>query len=518
MNKWMYPLLVAVLIVFISGCSSKANKDTKSKDEKKALVIAYDRDAETLNHIKTSDYHNALTYIFDKLVSRDNDFNFHPGLAEKWETSEDGLKWTFYLKKNVTFHDGSKLTAHDVKWTIDTIKDPETASPAQSEFEPIKEIVVEDDHTLSILLDKPYPNLLFRLSSTAAGIISKDAYEKYGDEYGSKYAIGTGPYKLKEWIKGDKIVLEKNPDYEWGPEWMENNGKPLIGEIVMKMIPEENLRMMELEAGNVHIVRDLTPTMMGSIEKNADIEIFTGGAPRLGYLAFPTDKEPFNDVKVRRALNHAINKKEIIDHVFRGHAEVAHGYLPPILKEEYYEGSEKDGYEYNVEKAKQLLKEAGYGDGLTLNLAAENASNYGRLAEVLQAQLLEVGIKTDIQLYESSSYTDILKEGKQELFLRMYGWQNADILDWFLSSKQFPFPNHSRWQDQKTDDLIQAAEQVPTWEERVKGYHEVQKYLIEQAVWVPIYIPSNSIAVRKEVQNFKFDPIAPDYNDGVYME
>lgn len=267
MNKWMYPLLVVVLIVFISGCSSKANKDTKSKDEKKALVIAYDRDAETLNHIKTSDYHNALTYIFEKLVSRDNDFNFHPGLAEKWETSEDGLKWTFYLKKNVTFHDGSKLTAHDVKWTIDTIKDPETASPAQSEFEPIKEIVVEDDHTLSILLDKPYPNLLFRLSSTAAGIISKDAYEKYGDEYGSKYAIGTGPYKLKEWIKGDKIVLEKNPDYEWGPEWMENNGKPLIGEIVMKMIPEENLRMMELEAGNVHIVRDLTPTMMGSIEK-----------------------------------------------------------------------------------------------------------------------------------------------------------------------------------------------------------------------------------------------------------
>lgn len=502
-----------------SGTTESTDADNQaSADGGGTLVIAYDRDAETLDHIKTSDYHNALVYIFDRLVIRDQDFNFHPSLAKEWEVSDDGLTWTFYLKENVKFHDGSELTAHDVKWTFDTIKDPEVGSPAMNDFEPIKEVIAEDDHTVVIKLENPYPNLLFRLSNTVAGIMSKDAYEKYGDEYGTKYVIGTGPFKLKEWVQGDKIVLEKNEEYDWGPDFMENNGKPQLDEIVMKIIPEENLRLMELEVGNVHIVRDLTPTMIDSIKDNEDIEIFTGGAPRLGYLAYATDKEPFNDVRVRRAINHAINKQEIVDHVFRGYAEVAHGYLPPVLTEEYYPDSEKISYEYDVEKAKELLKEAGYEDGLKFTLAAENASNYGRIAEVLQAQLKEVGIETKIQMYESSSYTDMLKDGQQELFLRMYGWQNADILDWFLNSKQFPYPNHSRWQDEKTDQMIQEAESMPTWEERVEKYHELQKYLIEQAVWAPIYIPSNSVAVRKEVENFKYDPIAPKYQDGVRMK
>lgn len=494
---------------------SNGSNETSIKD---ALVIAYDRDAETLDHLVTSDYHNALIYIFDRLVTRDSDFNYHPSLAEDWEVSEDGLTWKFYLKENIKFHDGSELTAHDVKWTLDTIKDPETGSPAQNDFEPLTEIVVEDDHTVVIKLENPFPNMLFRLSSTPAGIMSKDSYNKYGDEYGSKYAIGTGPYKLKEWTQGDKIILEKNPEYDWGPEFMENNGVPQIEEIVMKIIPEENLRLMELEVGNVHIVRDLTPTMIETIEDNDEIEIFTGGAPRLGYLAYATDKEPFNDVRVRKAINHAINKQEIVDHVFRGYAEVAHGYLPPILAEEYYTDSEKDGYDYDVEKAKSLLKEAGYEDGLKFTLSAENASNYGRIAEVLQAQLREIGIETEIQMFESSSYSDMLQEGNQELFLRMYGWQNADILDWFLNSKQIPFPNHSRWQDEKTDEMLMEAERVPTWEERVEKYHGIQKHLIEQAAWAPIYIPSNSIAVRKEVENFKYDPIAPKYQDGVKLK
>lgn len=532
LRKFMVGLTFILLTTFLlSACvsqppeeetdgnsSSNVSNSSNETSNEDALIIAYDRDAETLDHLVTSDYHNALIYIFDRLVIRDSDFNYHPSLAEKWEVSEDGLTWKFYLKENVKFHDGSELTAHDVKWTLDTIKDPETGSPAQNDFEPLTEIVVEDDHTVVINLEDPFPNMLFRLSSTPAGIMGKDSYDKYGDEYGSKYAIGTGPYKLKEWTQGDKIVLEKNSEYDWGPEFMENNGVPQIEEIIMKIIPEENLRLMELEVGNVHIVRDLTPTMIETIEDNDEIEIFTGGAPRLGYLAYSTDKEPFNDVRVRQAINHAINKQEIVDHVFRGFAEVAHGYLPPILAEEYYADSEKDGYDYDVEKAKSLLKEAGYEDGLKFTLSAENASNYGRIAEVLQAQLREIGIETEIQMFESTSYSDMLQEGNQELFLRMYGWQNADILDWFLNSKQFPFPNHSRWKDEKTDEMLMEAERVPTWEERVEKYHGIQKYLIEEAVWAPIYIPSNSIAVRKEVENFKYDPIAPKYQDGVRLK
>lgn len=506
--------IILAVVLALSGCGQQAEEAPK----KKVLVLAYERDAETLDHIKAGVYSDALVYIFDRLVTRDYQFNYKPGLAEKWETSPDGLKWTFYLKKGVKFHDGKPLTAHDVKWTIDKIIDPKTGSPAKSDFKAVKKVNVKDDHTVEIVLHHPFPNLLFVLSNTAAGIASKEAYEKYGNEYGSKYVIGTGPYKLKEWKKGDRLVLVKNPYYKWGPDWMENNGAPIIDEIVMRMIPEETSRMMELEAGNVHITRDVSATMLQKLKQSSEVKILTSESTRLGYLAYATDKKPFTDVRVRRAINHAINKEEIIKYVFRGTAKPAYGYLPPILKDEYYPDSEKIGYEYNPEKAKQLLKEAGYGNGLKLKLAAENTSEFRKLAEVLQNQLKQVGIEVDIQLYDSSSYTAMLKEGKQELFLRVYSWPNADILDWFLLSGQFPYPNHSRWKDAKTDEMIMKASRSLTWEERAAGYHEVQKHLIRQAVWAPIYIPNKDIAVRKEVKNFKPHPWLPQLNDGVDLE
>ncbi|MGI6660026.1 MAG: ABC transporter substrate-binding protein [Dethiobacteraceae bacterium] len=507
-------LLVVLLTVtsFLTGCGqSSGDPDEPAVKE---LVIAFDRDAEILDTIKTSWFSDGLIYIHDRLISRDYEFNYRPGLAESWETSEDGLVWTFKLKEGVKFHDGTPLKASDVKFTIESIIDPEVASPSASDLAAIEKVVVKDDLTFDIVLKHPFPNLLFILSNTACGIVSEEAYKKYGDEYGVKYVVGTGPYVFKEWIKGDKLVLEKNPDYNWGPDWMENNGKPIIDRIVMRVIPEESTRRMELEAGNVHILRNVPASFVEELAGNEDIEMIRGDATKLCYLAYACDKEPFTDVRVRRAINHAINKDEIVNYLLRGVGQPAYGYLPPALKSEYYDGSKTDSYGYDVEKAKALLKEAGYENGLQLTLSAENTSEFKKLAEVLQSQLKEVGIETTIQLYDSSSYTDMLKEGKQELFIRLYSWPNADILDYFLLSSQFPYPNHSRWLDEKTDELIKKAAGSATWEERAAGYHEVQKYLIEQAVWAPIYIPDSVLAVRKEVKNFKFHPWIPQYNDG----
>lgn len=509
-------ILISILILStLAGCGDESSN---IDSEEKILVVGYDRDAEILDHIKTSWFSDSLIYIFDRLVSRDYDFNYKPGLAEKWEVSEDGTTWTFYLKEGVKFHDGKELTAEDVKWTIDTIKDPEVASSSQSDFAPVKEVIVKGDYEFDIKLDGPFPNLLFILSSTSAGIANKEAYEKYGDEYGSKYVVGSGPYIFEEWVKGDKIVLSKNPEYNWGPDWMENNGAPIIDKIIMRVIPEENSRMMELEAGNIHILRDVTAVVGEKLKENDDIEILTGDSPQLGYLAYPTDKEPFNDIRVRRAMNHALNKEEIIKYVFRGNATPAYGYLPTMLTDEYYPQSKEDGYEYDVEKAKELLKEAGYGDGLELSLSAENSTEFSRLAEVIQSQLKEVGIDAEIQLYDSASYTAMLKDEKQELFIRQYSWLNADILDWFLKSSQIPYPNHSRWEDEKTDELIEKAATMPTWEERAEGYREVQKHLIDQAVWAPIYIPEHSTAINKKVKNFKYHPWVIQFNDGLDLE
>jgi len=371
---------------------------------------------------------------------------------------------------------------------------------------------------VDVMLHQPFPNLLFVMSNTSAGIVSQEAYEEYGDEYGINYVVGTGPYMFQEWRQGDKIVIVKNPDYNWGPEWMTNRGPALIDNIEFRVIPEENSRLMELEAGNVHILRDVPASFLQRVDDIDGVEVMRRDATKLGYLAYACDKEPFTDIRVRQAINHAINKDDIITYVFRGYGEPAYGYLPPALKSEYYADSKKDGYEYDVEKAKQLLNEAGYNDGLSLTLSVENSTEYSRLAEVLQDQLKQVGINVVIQPYDSSSYTAMLKEGQQELFIRLYSWPNADILDWFLLSSQFPYPNHSRWQDEKTDELIHNAATSPTWDKRSEGYFAVQKHLIEQAVWAPIYIPENTIAVREEVKNFKFHPWIPQYNDGTYLE
>lgn len=507
-------MAVFILSIAAAGCTTPDDTDPGGDDPEKVLVMGYERDAETLDHIKTAWYSDALIYMFDRLVTRDYDFNYEPGLAKSWDTSPDGLTWTFHLREGVKFHNGEPLTADDVKWTFDTIMDPDTASPFAGDLGAIEAVNVKDELTVDFVLKYPFPNLLFNLSNTAAGIAWKGIYDEYGDEYGSKYVVGTGPYMLEEWVIGDKIVLAKNPDYNWGPEWMSNQGPALIDKVILRTIPEETSRLMELDTGGIHILRNITPSIYEQVKDKDDIEVVRGAATRLGYLAYATDKEPFTDVRIRQAINHAVDRDSIVQYVFRGLAEAAYGYLPPALTSEYYADSKKDGYEYDVDKAKALLSDAGFADGLKLELSADNSTESTRLAEVLQAQLGEVGIEVEIRLFDSASYADHLKEGKQELFIRLYSWPNADILDWFLLSTQAPWPNHSRWQDAKTDELINRAATLPTWDERAEGYKDVQKHLIEQAVWCPIYVPETLIAVRKEVKGFKFHPWMMQINDG----
>ncbi len=515
--KFMVTLLVGTfLVATLVGCQTESSAGAEV--DEKVLTVGYDRDAELLDTIKTAWYSDALIYIHDRLVTRDYEFSYKPGLAKEWDVSEDGLIWNFYLREDVKFHDGSDFTSEDVKWTFDTVLDPETGSPFMGDLAAIKEVEIVNDYTVKMILNYPFPNLLFNLSTTASGIHPVNAYETYGDDYGKKTVIGTGPYKLDEWIPGDKTVLVKNEEYNWGPEWMSNTGPSLIDQIVLKVIPDESSRIMELEVGGVDVLRNVPEIHIKQLEENEDVTVNQEQATKLGYLAYTTDKEPFDDVRIRKALNHALNKEEIIQFVFKGNAEVAHGYLPPALSDEYLEESKDLSYEYNPEKTKELLSNAGYPNGLELTLSASNESKSSKLAEIIQNQLKDVNIDAKIQLYDSASYADMLKEGKQELFINEYSWPNADIIDWFLLSDRIPYPNHSKWNDEKTDEMIMDAARMATWDERAEGYKDVQSYLIDQAVWTPIYIPMQTIAVRNEVKNFKYHPWMLQYNDGFDIE
>lgn len=517
-------VLVLFLVVgILTGCTQKqaGQPAPEPSGPRKGgnLVVAVDREPDTfdLYHVTWS---GGLQLVYESLASRDWDYKYAPALAERWESSPDGLTWTFHLKKNVKFHDGTPLTSHAVKRHFEILLNPETNAANALDYAWIKGMETPDEHTIVFKLDKPYPNLLFRVSQTYGAIQNPDAYEKYGPkgtkQYGTTIAVGTGPFKLKEWVPGDRIVFERNPDYAWAPPWFQNQGAPYLDTVTYRMIPDAATRLAELETGNVQILLSLPVEHYDRAKKMPNVEVLEKPAFGLGYLGIATDKKPFNDVRVRRAINLAIDREALVKSVFFGLAKPAYGYLPPLLAE-FYE--DKQAHRYDPEAAKKLLAEAGYPNGFKCTLATQNRTEHVRVAQAIQPMLEAVGIKTELVQYDEASYKDMLKAGKQELFMRQYSWDSADILQWFLDSHQFPYPNHSRWRDKTTDDMIWAAETARDLQARTEKYFEVQKYLIDKAVWCPLWYPLTLQAVRTDmVAGYRMHPGEEAFLNDVWLK
>ncbi|MDI6894720.1 MAG: ABC transporter substrate-binding protein [Bacillota bacterium] len=515
----VFLLATALVMAGAAGCAKKEQAQQPPAQPAGPqrggnLVVATDREPDTfdLYHVTWS---GGLQLVYESLASRDWDYKYAPALAERWESSPDGLTWTFHLKKGVKFHDGTPLTSQAVKRHFEVLLDPATAAANALDYAWIKGMETPDENTIVFKLDKPYPNLLFRVSQTYGAIQDPVAYEKYGPkgtkQYGTTVVAGTGPFKLKEWVPGDRMVFERNPDYAWAPPWCENQGPPYLDTVTYRMIPDAATRLAELETGNVQILLSLPVEHYDRARQIPNVEVLKEPAFGLGYLGIATDKKPFSDVRVRRAINLAIDREALVKSVFFGLAQPAYGYLPPLLAEFYLD---KQAHRYDPEAAKQLLAEAGYPKGFKCTLATQNRTEHVRVAQAIQPMLEAVRIKTDLVQYDEASYVAMLKAGKQELFMRQYSWDSADILQWFLDSHQFPYPNHSRWRDPRTDEMIWAAETSPSMEARTQKYLEVQKYLIDNAVWCPLWYPLNLQAVRTDmVAGYRLHPADVFLND-----
>lgn len=506
-NRWLASLIVLVLMTTMVGCASSGKQSLEG-----TLVIATPREGENLDHIKTSWTTGVHFVVFDTVVTRDFNLKYQPGLAESWTTSPDGLVWTFNIRKDAKFHDGTPVTAQSIKWFFDTMLDPAMNSPSAMDYQPLKNTVAKDAYTFEIRLSKPHPNLLYLLTKSYAGIISQTAYEKTGpkgtNEYGAKVLVGSGPFKFKEWVPNDRLVVERNPDYNWGSAWTGRQGPPLLKQVIWRVIPDPAVQMTEFESGKVDMLLEVPVEQVDRLKKMPDVTVYQKPHFGLGYLAYATDKKPYDDVRVRKAINLAIDREAIAAGVFRGLAYPAYGYLPPLTLE-YQE--DKQAHRFDLDEAKKLMAQAGYAEGFKATLATLNKAEHVRVAEVLQQQLAAIGIKAEILQFDSAGYASFLKEGKQELFVREYSYPEADILQWFLASSQFPYPNHSRWQDKKTDELIDGAEASPTVEERAQKYKEAQRYLIDNAVWAPIWVPQKIQAVHTDrVKNYQMYPLYLD--------
>jgi len=502
MKKLTIYLLMVVFLVILTGTFSLASSE-------KELVYVVDpaaKGVKTFNPLKLDWGTTAINLIYEGLVKQGIDGKFYPCLASSWETSDDGMTWTFNLKKGVKFHDGSEFNADVVKWFIEEMR----KSPHGYYIDPIDSVTIKDPYTVTFHMNYPDPNLLFNLSGTFMDIPSKEAIEKYGDDFGIKYAVGTGPFILDEWIMDDRVILRKNPDYNWGTELSENKGPAKIDRLVIREMKEEATVFMELTSGGVDIAEGVPAIFLEKIKEDKNIDVMQIPSARLIYLAMNTQKEPYTDIKVREAICLTINKEEIVENIFMGVGKPAYTYLINRLEESKV--PEEYKIKYNLDKAKEIIAEAGWkdtdGDGIlekggekfVANLWVENVSLYRRIAEVVQEQLRKLGIDAKITQFDSITFKDKLLKGEQELLIRLYGWGNADILHRYFAFEVMGFPNVSMLDDEKAEELREKAmTKANNWEERVEYFTDYHKYLLKQFPWAPIYLPPVNIAIRSNV-------------------
>ncbi|MEC1522635.1 glutathione ABC transporter substrate-binding protein [Neobacillus niacini] len=507
-EKWRLGtfLLIMFIAIVITGCSTKKDASTKQNNGDTAshdggtLVIARLSDAENLDHHFMSTINAAsVTHgkIYEGLVGRDKNAEIKPLLAENWKQLDD-LTWEFYLRKDVKFHDGTTFNAEAVKATFDRLLDPAVGSPRAVVFKMVKEVKVVDEFTVQFILSEPFSPLLSILASHEGGIISPKAIEKFGKKSINE-PNGTGPFVFESWTPGQEIVFTKNKEY-WGP-------KAKVDKVVFKVVPEETTRISMLEAGEAHIAEPLSVPMMSSVEASSAVEVYRSEGFGTEYIGFNVQKEPFNDVRVRKAISHAVEMDSIIKGVYNNVGKKANSLLGSKV---FGYHADMKAYEYNLNEAKKLLAEAGYPDGLETTLKTMDSKERINMAEVLQSQLKGIGIKVNIEVLEYGTFVEQANSGDSEMFI--LSWRNAtgdadyNQYNLFHTNSHGASGNTFFYSNKEVDSLIEAARKEKDPNKRIELYAQSQELEMEEAVYIPVRVIENLAAVAKNIQGFAISP------------
>ena len=486
----------------------------------KVLIYAKGADPRGLDPAYVDDGESAkiMCNIYENLVKyKAGNTDIEPALATSWTQSADGLTWTFNLRKGVTFHDGTPFNAEAVKFSVDRQLPPLATDDmpyASFTFDPtiVREVKAVDDYTVQFLLNTPYAPFLANLAmSLAAPIVSPTAVKKYGAGF-IEHPVGTGPFYFVNWTKGQTITLFKNENY-WGT-------KARVDRVIYKTTPENAVRASELMTGAIDIM-DGVDTNDVKILENKGMKLIKNPGMNINYMAFYCHKKPFNDVRVRRAISMAINRAEIVKYLYQGYAQLANGPLPSFIP----------GYDpklkpigYDPAGAKKLLAEAGVKDLSFTFIAYSNPRPYNpatgvKLAEAVQADLLKIGVKTQIKVYPWAEYKPIAKAATESEAM-FYGWigDNGDA-DNFLSlldSAQIAGSlNSAKYSNPKVDDLLQQARQTVDAKTRVSLYQQAQRIIVQDAPWVFFSHATDLAAYRPNVKGFNLHPTGISWMVGV---
>ncbi|MFD2830313.1 ABC transporter substrate-binding protein [Corticicoccus populi] len=549
MNKILNAAVLVMVIHILAACTSDSEVEddvSGSLEQGNDIVVSYADDAVSLDpHGSNDAYSNRVrSNIYEGLVKQGDNLETEPLLATDWEQIDD-LTWEFTLDENVTFHDGTDFNAETVKANLERVIDPAVASPRANIYEMIEAVNVLDEHKIEIVTEYPFTPLLNYLTHGAGGMISKDLidrdYQNAIDEAGldmtleayyeeraedsSEYqeaaealsestgdlieqeAIGTNYLQFSDREQGEYTTLSRFEDYREGPATVDT--------VTFKVIPEAGILLADLEAGESHMIGFSEESQLERLENNPDIYIENREQLFTEHVGFNTQKEPLNDKRVRQAIAYLFNKEEIIDGVYSGNGNVINGFM-----NEQIQGYNDDiyTYDYNVERAKELMAEAGYEDGFELSFVTNEMQQRVDLGVYLQEVLSEINIDLSVEQLEWGTFLSHADSGEHDMFVM--GWPNPtadpDQSLWPLyhSSMHGTQGNRTFFENEGVDSLLEEARQESDDSRRTVLYEEAQEILNEEIPAIHFRDGMGYQGIQNSVEGIEFDAhVNPDFRN-----
>lgn len=526
-KKHSMVVLAALFLVAFAGMGSA------SAEAADTLRVAFTTDARTLDPATlTRDYtgYASAGAIYDFLVQYPRIPNpdgtisvdttkLEPMLAARWEHNAEMSEWTFYLRKGAKFHSGRPVTAQAVKYTFARYRKVKSAANTVLWLAKITEEGMEviDDYTIKFNLEGPNPLLLDYLQMLNLGIQDPEAIEAHGgveagkpNDWVAKNDVGSGPFKLVSWKPGVELVFERNEDY-WG-------ARPKVKKVVYKIIPEESTRAMLLEKENIDVMWWIPSKDYAMLKSKPNLKVIGRATTKVNYIDMNRNQPPFNNAKFRKALTYSFPYTAVINDVLYGRAIQM---TSPASEGSPSHTAEFFQYEQDLNKAQALLKEAGYGDGVsfTLMLGEGRIANNKEVAVTWQAELKKIGVNMDIQVLPQAAFLEKLKSKQVPIF--MVAWTSFVTDPWYqfmflLGSESFC--NYAAINDPQLDGWIKQATPMVRKEDRYALSREVQKYVTANDLWVYMFQPIADTAMNKNVHGFCLNPDDQFHVRTVYIQ